>query len=44
VFGFDEKRARAAEDGVRAWVDPEGYRSWLAKEKATFEALVAKEK
>lgn len=42
-FGFEDKRTRAAQEGVRAWVDPEGYRRWIAQEKATFEALVAKE-
>ena len=44
AFDFEGKRARAATEGVRAWVDPGGYRRWLTKEKATFDALVAKEK
>jgi metallo-beta-lactamase class B len=44
AFGFEEKRARATQEGARAWVDPDGYRSWLANEKAKFEALIAKEK
>ena len=28
TMGFDAKRARAGTEGVRAWVDPEGYRKW----------------
>ena len=44
TFGFEEKRGRAATEGVGAWVDPEGYRRFIAAEKASFEALVAKEK
>lgn len=43
VFGFEGKRARAAKEGVQAWVDPDGYGQWVAKGKANFEALVAKE-
>ena len=42
-FGFEEKRRRSVMEGVQAWVDPEGYRRWLANEKATFEKLLAKE-
>lgn len=42
-FGFEEKRARAAQEGVAAWVDPEGYRTYVAASKAEFETLVAKE-
>jgi metallo-beta-lactamase class B len=42
-FDFAGKRARAASEGVRAWVDPEGYRQRIARQKAAFEELVAKE-
>ena len=41
VFHFDEKRARAAEAGVAAWIDPAGYRKYVADSKADFEALAA---
>lgn len=44
TFAFEDKRARAAREGVKAWVDPDGYRRYLAAEKDKFEALVAKEK
>jgi metallo-beta-lactamase class B len=44
VFGFEEKRAGATNHGVATWVDPEGYRKYLAASKADFETLVAKEK
>jgi len=43
VFGFEEKRARAAKEGIDAWVDPDGYRRWVAKGKESFEAVVAAE-
>lgn len=42
-FDFDSKRARAAAEGAAAWVDPDGYRQWVAKGKETFEAAVAAE-
>jgi metallo-beta-lactamase class B len=37
------KRARAATEGVKAWVDPEGYRRWVVGEREKFEATVNKE-
>jgi len=40
---FEGKRARAATEGSRAWVDPEGYRKMVASAHADFEALVAAE-
>ncbi|HET7217042.1 MAG TPA: subclass B3 metallo-beta-lactamase, partial [Vicinamibacterales bacterium] len=43
VFNLEAKRARAASDGAKAFVDPDGYRRWLENARATFEALVAKE-
>lgn len=43
VFGFEAKRARAAREGIAAWVDPEGYRTWLARVRAKFEATVKSE-
>ena len=42
-FDFEGKRARAASEGVSAWVDPEGYRRWVAEGKRNFEAVVAAE-
>jgi len=39
-FDFDAKRARAASEGVQAWVDPEGYRRWVANASAEFEAEI----
>jgi metallo-beta-lactamase class B len=44
VLGFEARRARALKEGVAAWVDPEGYASWVAKSKAAYEQLLAKEK
>jgi metallo-beta-lactamase class B len=42
AFNFEEKRARASE-GPAAWVDPEGYRAYVAKERAEFEAQLRNE-
>jgi metallo-beta-lactamase class B len=39
-FDFDGKRKRAATQGVKAWVDSEGYRRFIAGKKSAFEALV----
>lgn len=41
-FNFEEKRSRA-KDGAAAWVDPEGYRTYVAKEQAEFEAQLRNE-
>jgi metallo-beta-lactamase class B len=40
AFGFHDKRARATTEGVRAWLDPEGYRRAIAGTKRAFEDLV----
>jgi metallo-beta-lactamase class B len=42
-FNYDAKLKRAATEGVSAWVDPEGYKRYVAAAKAKFEATVAKE-
>jgi len=44
TFAFEDKRLRMGREGVVAWVDPDGYRVYVAKDKAKFEALLAKEK
>jgi metallo-beta-lactamase class B len=41
TFRFEEKRAAATDTGVAAWVDPAGYKRYVADRKAAFEALVA---
>lgn len=43
VHRFDEKRARSAEEGTAAWVDPAGYHDWVTGEQRKFEAAVARE-
>ena len=43
VSDFAGKRARAANEGVTAWVDPDGYKTWVAARKAQFEAAVSRE-
>ncbi len=44
TFDFDAKRARAERDGVAAWVDPHGYRRWLAAGKSKFDIAIARER
>jgi metallo-beta-lactamase class B len=36
-FGLEAKRKRAATEGVDAWVDPEGYRRFVAGKRRAFE-------
>ena len=43
-YGLDAKLARTAKDGVKAWVDPEGYRKWVAAKKKLFETGAEKER
>ncbi len=42
-FDFDGKRARAASEGTRAFVDPDGYRRRIASQRETLEGFIAKE-
>lgn len=44
VFNFEAKRARAASEGAKAFVDPDGYRRWIENARGTFEGLVARER
>jgi metallo-beta-lactamase class B len=43
-FSWTTERARAATEGVQAFIDPEGYRQFVADRKANFEQLVTQEK
>jgi metallo-beta-lactamase class B len=43
MFEFESKRTRAATEGAAAWVDPEGYRLWLARGKENLEKLLTME-
>lgn len=43
AYDFERKRARAAKEGVAAWVDPEGYRKWAVGQRARFDAVVKQE-
>jgi len=36
-FDLEGKRRRAATEGVKAWVDPEGYRRFIASKRRAFE-------
>jgi len=39
-YKFEAKRARALSEGVKAWVDPEGYRKWVVSQRQAFESRV----
>jgi metallo-beta-lactamase class B len=39
-YDLEGKRKRAATEGVKAWVDPEGYRRWIASKRRAFEDQV----
>jgi metallo-beta-lactamase class B len=43
MFGYEAKLARAEKEGAAAWVDPEGYRQFVARQKAKFDSTVAME-
>ncbi|WP_207904670.1 subclass B3 metallo-beta-lactamase [Novosphingobium sp. PhB165] len=43
-FNLDAKRARAVKLGAAAYVDPEGYRQYIASQRAAFDQEVAREK
>ena len=36
-YDLEGKRQRAQTEGVKAWMDPEGYRRWVAEKKRAFE-------
>lgn len=42
-FDFEGKRARAAAEGPKVWVDPEGYRKAVVTSRVRLEELVAAE-
>jgi metallo-beta-lactamase class B len=42
-YDLEGKRKRAQAEGVKAWIDPEGYRRWVAEKKRAFEDEVAEE-
>jgi metallo-beta-lactamase class B len=39
-YDLEGKRERAKTEGVTAWIDPEGYRRFIAEKKRAFEAQV----
>jgi metallo-beta-lactamase class B len=42
-YDLEGKRQRAETEGVKAWIDPEGYRRFIAGKKRAFEDQVDKE-
>lgn len=43
-FGFEEKRTLSGGEAAWPWVDPDGYRRFVATEKANFEVLAESER
>jgi metallo-beta-lactamase class B len=41
AFDFEAKCLRAVKEGAAAWVDPDGYKAWLARQRENFEAALA---
>jgi metallo-beta-lactamase class B len=39
-FNFEDKQKRTATEGVKAWINPEEYRRFVAKQKRAFEDQV----
>jgi metallo-beta-lactamase class B len=44
TYAFEAKLKRAEREGAKAWVDPEGYKKWVALQRTRFEEAVAREK
>jgi metallo-beta-lactamase class B len=42
-YDLEGKRERARTEGLSAWMDPEGYRRWVASKKRAFEDQVDRE-
>ena len=42
-YDLEGKRQRAQTEGVKAWIDPEGYRRFIAGKKRDFEDEVDEE-
>jgi metallo-beta-lactamase class B len=42
-YDLEEKRQRAQTEGVKAWIDHEGYRRWVAGKKRDFEDEIDEE-
>lgn len=42
-YHFDAKLARSSEEKAQAWVDPEGYKRWLAVQRQKLEAAVPRD-
>jgi metallo-beta-lactamase class B len=43
TLDLEARRARTVQEGVKVWVDPEGYREWVVSQREKFEATVNKE-
>jgi metallo-beta-lactamase class B len=41
---FDAKRAKSATEGIKAWVDPDGFKNWVATQRRNIENAINTEK
>lgn len=43
AYGYFAKQAKAATEGAKAWVDPDGYQKWIASVREKMETAIARE-
>lgn len=43
AFDYEGKLTRSAKEGAGAWVDPEGYRKWIAAQRERINAVIEKQ-
>ncbi len=43
AYGYKDKLARSSQEGVKAWVDPDGYAKWLKAARDKFDDAVDRE-
>ena len=44
AYGYFAKQSKAATEGAKAWVDPEGYQKWVASVREKLETTIARER
>jgi metallo-beta-lactamase class B len=44
TYAYEAKLKRSAKEGAAAWVDPEGYRKWMALQRLKLDEAIARER
>lgn len=44
TYAYEGKLKRSAKEGASAWVDPEGYRKWMALQRMKLDEAIARER